>query len=179
MALAFSDSIELVGKWSQKNFGDQKGAGALAPLAGIIEEFGELEVAWCSDEAVDAFCDQLVYLADVCYRAGVVLDVEWNSEYELGMAGDPQIPLGQLAHAILKRHQGIRGFDDDNKFRSLVQEGAKGLFYSINRDFNLHLLVNDDVDLADEYEQTLKKVLKRDWVENPDDANKVAEDAHD
>jgi hypothetical protein len=166
--LSFKEAIAGVGGWSRGNFGDQKGAEALAPFAGIIEEIGEARAAFEPDEIVDGYCDQLVYLADTAARCGITdIDPEWNDEVSMSLAPSLEVALGQLAHAILKHHQGIRGFDDEEKFLAFAEAGIVNVFHAINREFNDD---NDciDRDLAEEFTRTWQKtVSKRDWVANP------------
>lgn len=164
--LSFFDATEQIGEWSQRNFGDQKGAGALAPFIGVIEEIGEQRAAFDPEEIIDGYSDQLVYLADLAYRTGVFIDPEWNDKLAMATAPSLWVGLGQLAHAILKNHQGIRGFDDPAKFRPAVEEGVANVFHAINRAWN------EDADCADlclgkEFTRTWQRVCKRDWVANP------------
>lgn len=73
-----------VGRWSEKNFGDQPSSN---PLLGVVEEVGELSHAHLKglqgirhtpDEIkamkVDAVGDIMVYLADYCHREGIDLE---------------------------------------------------------------------------------------------------------
>lgn len=164
--LPFREAIKAVGEWSYKNFGDQKGAGPLAPLAGIVEEIGEQESAFDPDEIVDGYCDQLVYLADVCYRSCIVIDPEWNNEIAMALVPSLSVGLGQLAHAVLKHHQGIRGFDDPTKFQSHVEEAAANVFHAINRAWNKDDECLDRC-LGEEFTGTWQRVSQRNWAAYP------------
>ncbi len=164
--LPFREAIKAVGEWSYRNFGNQKGAGPLAPLAGIMEEIGEQEAAFDPEEIVDGYCDQLVYLADVTYRSCVVTDPEWNDEVRMAVAPSLNVSLGQLAHAVLKHHQEIRGFDDPIKFQSHVEEASLNVFYAINRAWNQDDECRDRC-IGEEFTRTWQKVSSRDWLTNP------------
>jgi hypothetical protein len=171
--ISFRQAISEVGEWSQRNFGDQKGAGALAPLAGIVEEIGECAEATKTEDVVDAYVDQLVYLADVCYRCGIVVDAEWNIPPDIE---EPiEVSLGRLAHAVLKRHQGIRGYDQDEKFIPEATEAATEVFHSIQEAFYYEdCIAGSPYDLGEEFTKEWRRVKKRDWKKNPGNANEVA-----
>lgn len=115
-------------EWAAKRFGAERSAKkALEPLAGVVEEFGELAEAIGKRDinAVrDAIGDCVIYLCDVCTRMG------WQMPNPEGVDGFYQIPLGRLAHAVLKSAQGIRQNEDhDTAGRNAVAE----LLYRLNR----------------------------------------------
>jgi hypothetical protein len=176
--ISFREAIREVGEWSEYNFGDQKGAQALAPFVGIVEERGEFLEAVTLDDLVDATVDQLVYLADVCYRAGLDIDPDWESS----VFGTSDIHMGRLAHAILKNHQGIRKAEGD-KWLEKARRAAAAVFCSILDAFYAEDLIEgsrsvEDIDIAEEFFNTWRNhVQPRDWVTNPDDANKVVQEA--
>ncbi len=168
MAYVFSRLVREVGDWSRHNFGDQKGAGALAPLAGIVEEIGELHIAESLDDVVDAYVDMTVFLADVCSRCGVrvfnpLTGPEINSD-----VFDPSYTLGKLSHAVLKFHQGIRGAGPDD-----IRKAAKTLLYEIidgyyhdyaERTGAPHKKIPH---FCDQVERIWSKVKQRDWKKWP------------
>jgi len=76
----------------------------------------------------------------------------------LGMAEE----LGELSHAVLKRAQGIRGMDDEAKFREAAGDAiADVLIYATHACTALRL------DFATLYMGTMRKVLERDWKADP------------
>lgn len=173
--------------WSIENFGDQKGIDKLAPLLGIGEELGELAAASNSEEfgeeterlreQADAIGDIGIYLFDFCTRDEVDLEgILWSIDKSI--PDNPALAfhsfdrclsslisdLGHLHHAVLKRHQGIRGYDDINVYVSnrdtaigsllanLYQISVTALYpFEVN---NFELIV----------EETWEKVVsKRNW----------------
>lgn len=153
-----------VGEWSRRNFGDQvskvTGAilGSLAPLLGFVEEYGERCDSLTPAEANDAEADMGIYLLDFLSREGV-------SVYELPEGSPKSIPssLRRLCHAVLKRHQGIRGFDDAEKYATARNQACADLFA------RLRLRQGFDADL----EETWLKVKQRDWEKNKANAAEV------
>ena len=116
-----------------------------------------------------------MYLADVCARSGVVIDPDWNDEFQMGQCWDLRVSLGRLAHAVLKHHQGIRGFDNPTKFQNAVEESALQVFYGVNEQFNADRELSDDYDLAERFTATWTQVKHRDWKKNPANAHEVAD----
>jgi len=159
-----------VDRWSLLNFGSQQsmstGANlySLAPLLGIVEEVGEYETASIAGDEPgmrDAIGDILIYLCDFASR-------EYACKLLL-FDGKPTTfqtlttTVGFLCHCVLKRHQGIRGMDNEN-------------FYNANRDSAINQLMlvisgicnnvlNDSV--IDILNETWESVQKRDWKKNP------------
>lgn len=178
---------EQIGNWSRRNFGsqiakhgvlDQVPLECVAPLLGLAEEAGELAEANSAEEALDAFGDIGVYLCDYCSRAG--LDLE---EVTQTTGVDPKYYMGNpingitagialLCRAHLKQAQGIRGFNDLHVFVTAQRQAVAVLWVSLNRS-------TPSVELKDYVADILlpvaKKVLKRDWVERPNDANEATD----
>lgn len=76
----------------------------------------------------------------------------------LGMAEE----LGELSHAVLKREQKIRGFDDDQKFREAAGDAiADIMIYATQACTALRL------DFGTLYQHTMGKVILRDWKADP------------
>ena len=66
--------------------------------------------------------------------------------------------VGELSHAILKRDQGIRGFDDKKKFEEAVADAiADTAIYSIN------LCSTLGIDYETVLTEVSKKILQRKW----------------
>lgn len=158
----------------------------LAPLMGIAEELGELfnlravntaPSLEALTEMVDAVGDMLVYLCDYVTRSGanVVLTQDFVDPYIINFimrwkGKDPTdsrdqlvAAVGQLFHINLKRHQGIRGYDNPEKFAAENDRLCKHLLMCILEDSNfrgLHWL-----------RQTWDTVVKkRNWKTNPQTA---------
>lgn len=97
--------------------------GSLAPLMGLVEELGEMFDASHKGDTIDAIGDVFIYLCDYCSREEFKLPIGRDLLFQLeAMDRDDLAALvvytGRLFHAVLKRHQGIRGFDDDDKFNN-------------------------------------------------------------
>jgi NTP pyrophosphatase (non-canonical NTP hydrolase) len=161
--------------WALKNFGVQQ----LYHMAlGLIEELGELAEAWMLDDnakLVDAIGDVGVYMLNYCNIA------EWSLAdlYALRKARDKNAerlphfvtPLMRLiAHHQLKGEQNIRGGADHHKdmmymtFRYILYQMDALAARAVQGGTFLSIL-----------EATWQKVSKRDWVQNPNNADVVAE----
>src|SRR5690606_6796070 len=115
-----------VAEWSVANFDDQKGVNQLAPLLGIFEEvLDELFSATTQLERADALGDICIYLCDFSSRDTPpcnLFKLWYESEMIVTIFGQQYAKdeltklMGKLAHVCLKRHQGIRGYDDDIKY---------------------------------------------------------------
>lgn len=96
--------------------------GSLAPLMGLTEELGELFAACHPFDVEDALGDIFIYLCDYAAREGFTLPVGRHLTFELEPIVHADVMtglviwLGKLYHGTLKRHQGIRGFDNDETF---------------------------------------------------------------
>lgn len=69
---------------------------------------------------------------------------------------------GELAHAVLKRSQGIRGFDDDAKFKEYARDAAGDVMVFLGQ-----LLTALRSDMETVYLVTGRQVLARDWKKDP------------
>lgn len=76
--------------------------------------------------------------------------------------------LGELAHCLLKRAQGIRGYDNPDKFRAESRDAIGDCLIYLTQ--VAHAL---GYDLQDVLDETAAQVLKRDWINHPEDADKV------
>ena len=143
-----------VGQWSRSNFGEQESKHlvlsipspthnaepfrypfplqSLAPLLGLVEEIGEFARAKNHAEMKDALGDILIYLLDFCSRENTVLSpdsTDWTPNiYTPQISLILTIEVGKLCHAVLKRHEGIRGYDDDRKYFIHRDEAVANLF---------------------------------------------------
>jgi len=136
--LAFSGLQQQIKEWSLDNFGDQKGINHLAPLIGIGEEIGELACEIASgnrDGIADAISDIAIYFLDLCSRAGVCVEDISDCSYA-GKITDCVHALsfeyGKLCHVVLKRHQGIRGFDADDHYCRELQKACSNMLSTID-----------------------------------------------
>ncbi len=79
--------------------------------------------------------------------------------------------LGELAHCLLKQHQGIRGYDDPAKFAAECRDAIGDTLVFLSQ-------VTEALgwDLQEIAEETVAHVTKRDWVNHPADADQVATD---
>lgn len=165
-----------VGEWSQVNFGDQASKthiplvlGSVAPILGIIEEFGEMDEALVNRDitlAKDSVADILIYLADYFCRIAIKDNLyswrllDWHRIDKLLIIETPSSSpektasfllrkLGRFAHINLKRHQGIRGYADDNQFHSELGIVLNDIFIGLGRfyacakrDYFAHITTN-------------------------------------
>lgn len=170
----FKELVPQISQWSRANFGNQtsKVTGqdleSIAPLLGIMEEFGELVESTSSDADKDAVADILVYLADFCARDGVDvsrLTIHHFRKEDLArkscrnLCSSSKI-TGKLCHAVLKRHQGIRGFDNTDYYVSIRDEEIGRI---------LGFLVNtfSDVFCENALRAVWDKVKNRNWKADP------------
>jgi len=119
---------EEVGLWSKVNFGFQISKtepnltlNSLVPLLGIVEELGEYERARDVEARKDALADAVIFLCDYTSREGILLDhlvrMEYTDYINLRGKNGALVCVGEMCHLTLKHHQGIRGMDDEEKYR--------------------------------------------------------------
>lgn len=182
MSDTFRDFTREVGEWSDYNFGDQKGIGAFAPFTGIVEELGELDVAVDIEDITDAYADIAVYFADFCYRNQLELDLAWTLEEEQHLYGSITQPLtvalGELAHVVLKTHQGIRHYEDPEFAREQLTKAATVFWYSLVEEFEEEIKLFN-YSFHETVWETWNRVKKRDWKTDPRTADQIVEDAVD
>lgn len=103
--------IEAVGKWSDKNFGDRRGA-----EWGIAEEIGEAchcvlkrtqkirgfdDETFFLSEFTDALADIIIYLADYCYLRNAFFSMGRNQQMIVGINRDnPQDERQIVVHLL-------------------------------------------------------------------------------
>ena len=119
MTMNFVELTAAVGKWSQRNFGDQDGLNEIAPFLGMIEELqDEAPAAKTLEQVKDAYADTVIFFADFCYRAGIPVAILEVISTDLDCCSLTVLPsdrphlsriTGRLTHILLKRRQRIRG----------------------------------------------------------------------
>lgn len=178
-----------VGEWSRSNFGSQESKtvpdlvlGSLAPLMGVGEEIGELcETLGPSsrlDEHTDAVGDILIYLCDYAEREGFQLADIFDPGVE---DDDISVPYGQLLHVTLKRHQGIRGYDQYDHYVAERNKAVGRLLRCLCNEVSDY---HSEPALKANYERLVaigvmiysKVVLKRDWKAEPEQAADLVDD---
>lgn len=163
-----------VGEWSITNFGPQQSKiidfgplRSLAPLLGIIEEIGEYEKAEIEGdelEMFDAIGDILIYACDFACREQaklILCDGEPLITETLSIIG------GNLCHCVIKHHQGIRGFNNVNKYKASRDNTLHSLMKALS-DICRNIL---NVSLLDVLNDTWEKVSQRDWKKDPEGGN--------
>lgn len=165
-----------VGEWSKANFGEQETEhlkclietsqvdvrvclGSLAPLMGLVEELGELQRSETKEDIEDAIGDIGVYSCDYAYREQIIIPYLGALESSFS---EPISYLGGLFHVTLKRHQGIRGYDSDEKYKAERDIYFWHFLESVNVCCNGRL-----VEFTNKTWDSI--VSKRDWKENPND----------
>lgn len=142
--------VELA-RWQARNFGTPSDADI---TLGIVEEIGEwIETSTGSVEEIDAIGDVLIY----CCQLATSNRLDFRTLIEATKARpDITIHVGRLAHAVLKTHQGIRGFDDRDFSRRRIANALTGIAASFNA----------DCDTRGAFFSISAEVLKRDWTAN-------------
>lgn len=186
-----------VGTWSEKNFGHQASPhfrilvdkefegdppkamvalDSLAPLLGLVEEYGELLVAMntkiqSKHDIEDAIGDIIIYSCDFCHRFGIVMpfgrhaikmpdDIKLHEDPLVGIG----ISLGRMYHATLKRHQGIRGFDNDANYAYEIILALQMIL--VHLDHLAGEVLNDNILII--ANRTWNNIVsKRDWKTSP------------
>lgn len=132
--LRFEVLRQRIATWSFGNFGHQyshhlkANLHDTAPLLGMFEEAGEYLGAPDREGRLDAIADMLIFLSDWLGRSKYTLPQLMlpNQTLPTKLTAHQLVVLGvsQIAHATLKRHQGIRGFDDPEKFKAEAAAGV-------------------------------------------------------
>lgn len=185
-----------VGRWAKTNFGDNESPyfvlkieafpqgwrpghpmphtlvamESLCPLMGIAEELGELAASSEEDAIEDAIGDVFIYVCDYAYRVGFELPIGDNARPDIECDNDSFLGLiawvGKLFHGTLKRHEGIRGFDDDAKYRAHCEVCTAKILTNLDqfaREYGFDLLTIANKVWAD--------VSQRDWKASPVDGS--------
>lgn len=163
-----------VKEWALRNFGQQISKvdptlklGSLNPLLGMVEEVGEFFSSTTEDDAVDALSDITIYLADYCWREDIKLSELYLSE-KPDLVYSLYVVMGKLSHITLKRHQGIRGYDNIDKYRKEQGELLTNLVAELK---DLALDYGDKKPLIDIMRETWEKVKQRNWIKNKEKAH--------
>lgn len=157
-----------VGEWSAENFGDQP---ALNPLLGVGEELGEIAEATNEVEIIDGYADALIFLCDFCHRSGVKLEYIPVGVSDVITFRDLVATYGKILHIILKRSQGIRGFDNDDFYLQKLNVAVLDFIAHLNNSFEFeqkHRGSKDTCLLAATEVIWNTIVSKRDWANNPE-----------
>lgn len=77
--------------------------------------------------------------------------------------------VGELTHAVLKRHQGIRGYDNDEKFVAERNDAVADVMIYL-----LDFCSREGIDAAEVLNTTWEGVQRRDWEKNRVNAVEVA-----
>jgi len=116
--------VKLV-RWERRNFG-------LVPqplqALGVIEEFGEIDHTKQLDEKLDGVGDLCVYIGQLLngnrlairpvIELAEMLAADWDGNEAAQADNPPAALVGAFAHTVLKREQGIRGYDVDAFWRT-------------------------------------------------------------
>lgn len=166
---------EDVNSWARTNFGHTASKHpmfggveirSLAPLLGVFEETGETHNAENVVEWRDGIGDIGIYLLDFCAQEHLQLaDYMPDGRYYVPKTATvlTLFPLlARVAHIVLKRHQGIRGYGDDGKYFADIGQALRDvcahICYVVNRD--------DSQRFLDLVEETWENVQLRNWVKN-------------
>lgn len=181
--------IEEVGQWSKANFGETRTEhlefvlaegtiddscvelGSMASLLGIVEEIGELAEAINDDNddnLRDAVGDTMIYLCDYMHREGIQLAGSPQTQLPMAPLTGLVASIGRLCHVTLKHHQGIRGYDVEEKYTT---ERDKAVLKILG--YLQVICFEDDEDplyLANVTWETVVK--KRNWKKAPGDGGR-------
>jgi hypothetical protein len=173
-----------VGEWSRRNFGQQISKAnptlmlnSIAPLLGLLEEYGELMFgleddpfgAENDDDGRDAIGDIGVFLMDYTYREGFNMPHNHSELSAVEMANIHFVsesrllePVLRICYATLKHHQGIRGFDNVEMYQKKIQLHVAQLLerldvYCVHK-YKCHFIVV--------LNEVWGSVKKRDWEKN-------------
>ena len=156
--------------WQQHNF---PGSVASDAIHGIVEECGELAQSYYDSwrmEEVDAVSDIAIYMVGFCTLSGItVADCELNFEacqkdkierdkcptFEYSFL-HLLIIVGDISHAHLKLHQGIRGNGDELRVQLVI--GIARLIRWLKG-----FCLNRKIDFEEAIETTWAHVEARDW----------------
>lgn len=154
-----------VTNWSMDNFGHNGlwEKNYLAPLLGIVEEFGELSSSTDEEGVKDSLADICIYCMDFAGRKKIdltTLDIPKISIQEDAVPTTILILLGDMSHHILKEIQGIRGYDNS----SFAKEKINQTFSEILALVNYICEYEFNQTMADIAQETWDKIVsKRNW----------------
>lgn len=146
--------------WTLDNFGAQE---AHQPFMGIVEETGELDIAYTHEERVDAIGDCMVYWVGLCtslgYDAASLMERVNASDIEPTVTMTRT--LGVIAHYILKLQQNIRQ-DRAPQNREIARSALEDYVRLVE-----WKAATFAISLEEATEQTWNEVKKRNWKKNP------------
>jgi NTP pyrophosphatase (non-canonical NTP hydrolase) len=166
----FQHFVDPISTWSLEQFGDNRqkdGSIVLdyaAAVLGMQEELGEFHQAWLYSQREDAIADLLIYLADFCGRLEIKIEekkpVPWISLGEV-TSEVMQTAISRVSKVVLKRVQGIRGYDDPSFFRKKVVIAANETFEAAAGFAN-----RNGIHWLEALSDTWLLVSARDWKKN-------------
>lgn len=167
--LALVDRIQKEQKeWAFQNFGKQ------APgqmVLGMIEELGELAEGVEERDLAkieDAIGDVGIYMSNYCNIKELSLSQLWYRRHR-GISTMLPSLMRRMAHHQLKGEQNIRGGTE------LHEAAMSDLLCEVIDMLHVMSAFYCRVSFTDVLKKTWIRVSKRDWVENPNDADVVAE----
>ena len=162
-----------IGQWAERNFK------VLAPDLGMLEETGELTHCFLKraqgirgyddpvkfiTDAKDAICDIAVYDLHYSFMDGVSFESNPNCR--------PGLDLSMIYG--VRRILGLLSSDVSRIVGGQVLRGGRHLSLFV-LDHLVTISEALEFDFMESLNQTWEKVSKRDWVENPTNANVIAE----
>lgn len=182
--------VQEVGQWSRANFNPVGVSGPTAGqncspmdrILGMMEEFGELFTPALSDnvrsvQAEDALGDIGVYLCDFASRDGATLEYAPEPNGMNFPCPPHETPIyliqwvGKLCHCVLKRHQGIRGYDNPEQYARERDEALQKIIVGLR----WHSKTWERKDFLTILKSVWEKVKQRNWAKNPVNAAEEAE----
>lgn len=150
--------------WERENFGTQR---AMISAAGAVEEIGELLDAieyGTKEEVVDAVGDIMVYLCQLCSKSRLdfasIIDSTESDSY-LDLDG-----MYTMMHVVLKREQGIRGYDDRDTYDRDIAICVYRIMGHIK-----HLTSEYSLEYKTVFFNVATEVMRRNWRENKRDGS--------
>lgn len=132
-------------------------------VCGVVEEFGEYNIAITPEEMVDALADAAIYTLQLATLYGIpATDVE-NTTSVKGLPNQIVV-LGNLSHAVLKSSQNIRG-----QGREQVLEAMRTVWAKLKNFYNMDLTgeLEENISFGASVVKVATEVMKRDWTKNP------------
>lgn len=147
-------------EWTHENFGAQS---AHQPLLGLVEETGELEIAFSEEEKIDAVADCMIYWVGLCTSMGFDADtlIDRAHANHLEPTATFQRTLGVLAHYVLKLEQNIRQ-ERAERNREIARSALEDYARLVGKAAGLL-----EVDFDSAVQNTWNAVKKRNWKKNP------------
>lgn len=111
-------------RWQRDRFGEQD-AHDLKMALGVVEELGETFAAGTAEEALDGLGDVCVYAGQLLISNRLAIEPVLDLARVFVAAGGDLVPMqaaGNLAHAVLKGSQKIRGMADPETYRAKLVE---------------------------------------------------------